>query len=253
MESLESATGGGTDPAGGAGDTGSAGSTGSTPSAGSAGSAASEESLAGAHRAQAGAHRAEPPPASQEAAPSDVRPGTDRGRPAPWRLILALGLPLIALVAVFVLAPRFASSSRSDAPLAVPVVPQPGSTSAGCSALDAALPMVLDGAQRRELAAAEPGVAAWGDPPIVLRCGIDDPTDLTCSASLDLINGVSWLVLTESGSTTYVAVDRSVRIALTLDDSVGVGAVQALSNQIEVVLPARPVCENGTVNPVDNG
>jgi len=84
----------------------------------------------------------------------------------------------------------------------------------------------------------------------VFRCGITDPEELTCAAALTVLNGVSWLVLADSGSATYIAVDRPVRVAVTLDDSTGIGAVQALANVIDGQLPARAVCVDGVVNPV---
>lgn len=35
--------------------------------------------------------------------------------------------------------------------------------------------------------------AAWGDPPIVYRCGVDRPTTLQTTSSLVEVDGVSWL------------------------------------------------------------
>ena len=94
-------------------------------------------------------------------------------------------------------------------------------------------------------------MAAWGEPPPVYRCGIDDPGELTCSSELSVINGVSWLSIDDADSTTYIAVDRSSRVALTFDHSVGIGVVQALSDVIKTVLPAREVCMAGVVVPTD--
>ncbi len=171
-------------------------------------------------------------------------------RPATWRIAVAIALPLLVVVAVIVLARQVRSAATDPAtPLAVSVVFQPAAGLAECAAVDAALPDDLDGAAKRTLVVSEAGVAAWGDPPRVYRCGISDPEELTCTAALSQFNGVAWLPLTGPGSTTYVAVDRPVRIALTLDDSVGVGAVQAMSNVIKTVLPAQPVCTNGVLTP----
>jgi Protein of unknown function (DUF3515) len=175
-----------------------------------------------------------------------------RSGPPRWLLIAATIIPLVAVIVIVVLARRAETTAPSaTGPLAVPVVFQPGATTAGCAALDAALPATLDGRPRRTLVAAEPGVAAWGDPPAVMRCGIDDPAELTCSSSLTNYNKVSWLTVPGTGSTTFIAVDRSSRVALTLDDSVGVGAVQALSNVIAGVMQTRAVCTDGTVVPPD--
>ena len=144
---------------------------------------------------------------------------------------------------------RDSAAPDPDAPLAVPVVLQEGATSAGCAALDAALPDSLDSRPRRTLVVPEAGVAAWGDPPAVLRCGITDPAELTCSAALTVLNGVAWLPLTGDGATTYVAVDRAQRVAVTVPDDVGIGVVQALSNTVRATLDERAVCVDGVVNP----
>jgi hypothetical protein len=164
---------------------------------------------------------------------------------------LGLGLPLLAVAVILVLADRVRDTAGPDpnAPLAIPVVLQTGSTSAGCVALDAALPESLDNRPRRTLVAPEAGVAAWGEPPAVLRCGITDPTELTCSSSLTVLNGVDWLPLDGDGATTYVAVDRAQRVALTIPDEVGIGVVQDLSNTVRAAMPKRAVCENGVVVP----
>jgi hypothetical protein len=166
--------------------------------------------------------------------------------------VLAIALPVLAVAVIVVLADRVRSAAGPDpdAALAVPVVLQTGSTSAGCTALDAALPDALDNRPRRTLVVPEAGVAAWGDPPSVLRCGITDPGELTCSAQLTVLNGVAWLPLAGDDATTYVAVDRAQRVALTVPDDVGIGVVQALSNTVADVLPERPVCVDGVVNPV---
>ncbi len=167
--------------------------------------------------------------------------------------MLAILVPVLAVGVIVVLADRARSAAAPDpdAPLAVPVVLQTGATSAGCAALDAALPAALDGRSRRTLVVPEAGVAAWGDPPSVLRCGITDPAELTCSSELTVLNGVAWLPLAGDDATTYVAVDRAQRIALTVPDEVGIGVVQDLSNTVRTVLPERPVCVQGVLNPVE--
>lgn len=166
--------------------------------------------------------------------------------------MLAIVIPILAVAVIVVLADRVRQTAGPDpnAPLAIPVVLQTGSTSAGCAALDAALPDSLDNQSRRTLVADEAGVAAWGADPVVMRCGITDPEELTCASALTVLNGVAWLPLDGDGATTYVAVDRPQRIALTVPDDVGIGVVQALSNTVRTVMAEREVCIDGVVNPV---
>ncbi|HEY3610050.1 MAG TPA: DUF3515 domain-containing protein, partial [Pseudonocardiaceae bacterium] len=75
----------------------------------------------------------------------------------------------------------------------VPLVPvaAPQAGSAQCAALNAALPATLANGNtplhRRPLVAPAPqGAAAWGagDTPVVLRCGIERPPELTSTSEL---------------------------------------------------------------------
>ena len=209
------------------------------------------------------------PPPSQPSQPSP--PGD---RVPPWRLAAAIALPLIAVVVVVVLAGRIGSEPATDAtaPLALGEVEAPGAATPACAQLMADLPTVLGGLDRRELVgspaasgAASDGtqdggisdlqagaVAAWGDPPVVLRCGIPTPAELTCSAPVQVVDGVTWLPLTGQGATTYLVVDRSVRVALTVPDTVtSTGPWQEISKTVARALPARAICAGGVPIPAD--
>ena len=206
------------------------------------------------------------PPPSQPSPPGDRVP--------PWRLAAAIALPLIAVVVVVVLAGRIGSEPATDAtaPLALGEVEAPGAATPACAQLMADLPTVLGGLDRRELVgspaasgAASDGtqdggisdlqagaVAAWGDPPVVLRCGIPTPAELTCSAPVQVVDGVTWLPLTGQGATTYLVVDRSVRVALTVPDTVtSTGPWQEISKTVARALPARAICAGGVPIPAD--
>ncbi|AZI58468.1 DUF3515 domain-containing protein [Nakamurella antarctica] len=170
-----------------------------------------------------------------------------------WQIFAGLTALLVAITAIAVLANHFGSLPAADpnAKVAAGVVDQPASSTPECAALDAALPAEIATLTRREMAVNEPGVAAWGEPPVVMRCGLADPLELTCSSSLEVLNAVAWFALTDpdSRSTTFIAVDRAVRVALTVDNSQGVGPVQAFSNVLAKVLPERAVCNKGVLNP----
>ena len=206
------------------------------------------------------------PPPSQPSPPGDRVP--------PWRLAAAIALPLIAVVVMVVLAGRIGSEPATDAtaPLALGEVEAPGAATPACAQLMADLPTVLGGLDRRELVgspaasgAASDGtqdggisdlqagaVAAWGDPPVVLRCGIPTPAELTCSAPVQVVDGVTWLPLTGQGATTYLVVDRSVRVALTVPDTVtSTGPWQEISKTVARALPARAICAGGVPIPAD--
>lgn len=67
------------------------------------------------------------------------------------------------------------------------------SHTAECAELLSSLPVTIGGALARETTPQELPAAAWGDPPIVLRCGVNRPVSLTETSSLTTIDGVNWL------------------------------------------------------------
>jgi len=69
-----------------------------------------------------------------------------------------------------------------------------GPDAAACRALVHALPAKVADLPR---AKADPGVgygAAWGDPPIELRCGVPRPKGLDAFAQCQTVNGVDWYI-----------------------------------------------------------
>lgn len=176
------------------------------------------------------------------------------GRAVRLRVAIAAILALAAVLTIVVMGLRAKTALDTPAgPLAVAAADQPGAGTAACGALMAALPDQLGGTDRRSLAGSPTGVAAYGDPATVIRCGLSNPAELTCSAGLTDVDQVSWLQLSDvgAGGTTYLAVDRSVRIAITVPDGSGTGALQQLSDIINATLPRRAVCANGTLLPTD--
>ena len=64
-----------------------------------------------------------------------------------------------------------------------------------CARLVRALPQSIADQKRQKVATGAQGyAAAWGDPPIVLRCGVPKPKGLTRFASCQQVNGVGWFV-----------------------------------------------------------
>jgi hypothetical protein len=194
------------------------------------------------------------------AGPAGRQYGPERpDRPATWRLVAAITLPVVVIVVIIALATYVNSRpvNTVDDPLPVSAVEAPGAATAACSALATALPDPLAGLQRRQLLDGDDptllGVAAWGEPAIVLRCGTPTPQELTCSAPVQVVNGVAWLPLTGAGSTTYLAVDRAVRVALTVPDGTSTGPWQEMSRIIGATLPARDICVDGEPVTPDGG
>ncbi len=158
----------------------------------------------------------------------------------------ALAVALAVAVAVFALT-RPSPDASAAGPLPLVPVPAPQSGAPGCTTLLGAVPTELtsNGKQvkLRELAApAPPATVAWGaDDPLVLRCGLDRPPELTPTAQLRLVNGVQWLQVAGEGASTWYVVDREVYAALTVPDSAGTGPLQEISDTVAAKLPARPL------------
>ena len=83
-------------------------------------------------------------------------------------------------------------------------VAPPESSSAACAQLT--VPDTVSGAAKRPTTGGS-STAAWGEPPITLRCGVNRPAALTPTSALVDINGVGWLPLEGSGGAGFVAVD----------------------------------------------
>ncbi|MFF9243155.1 DUF3515 domain-containing protein [Streptomyces sp. NPDC014801] len=100
-----------------------------------------------------------------------------------------LGLPVLALL-IAVAGCSFADDSASVA------VPSPGAkTAALCRELDRALPAEVDGLDRRDPSPASPLTAAWGDPAIILRCGVERPAAMNDDEADGVdVDGVGWLL-----------------------------------------------------------
>lgn len=109
------------------------------------------------------------------------RPSAIMGRAALGRVHLGLGTALILVLA---------GCSRPVAvPAPAPTAPQIQDV---CTALSGQLPTEVDGQRRRTTDPQISTTAAWGSPPITLRCGVDQPAGLAPTSELITINGVDW-------------------------------------------------------------
>jgi len=134
-------------------------------------------------------------------------------------------------------------------PLALVSIDAPSAGSPECASLVEKVPVGLpsgkDMLPRREIASpAPPAAVAWGDArhdPVVLRCGLPRPAELSATSQLRVISDVQWLQLPGSGSSTWVIVDRPVYVALTVPDDAGTGPLQDMSTTVRDLLPKQPV------------
>ncbi len=132
-------------------------------------------------------------------------------------------------------------SQRADLPpLPVAVPPVSPEATEFCPDLLGALPLELVGGQARPVQSDSSFVAAWGEPPVVLVCGADQPAGWVVGASVIQINGVQWYVDTSSADTTvWTTVDRPVYVQISLPASVDSAPVTALTTELAQSLPYR--------------
>lgn len=86
-----------------------------------------------------------------------------------------------------------------------------------CHAVMADLPEVVGGLNRRET---DPGIvsAAWGSPPVTLRCGVTQPQELTATSECLEVNGVGWFDEPGTGGRVFTTVGRATFIEVSVPD-----------------------------------
>lgn len=88
-----------------------------------------------------------------------------------------------------------------------------------CAALVDSLPDTLAGEERRDIDSADAPGAAWGDPPLVLTCGVDRPAEWQPDAACTDMGGVGWFVPEEqltdpSAAVTATALTHTPYVSL---------------------------------------
>jgi hypothetical protein len=164
--------------------------------------------------------------------------------------VALVGVLIAGVVVLAVIAGRTdtAVAPPPAGPVALVPVDAPSSGSPDCKKLLAALPdgLISNGKPlgRAQIASPAPAATvAWGtsDAPVVLRCGLSRPPELTRTSSLRVVSGVQWLPVDGDDATTWYAVDRSVTVALTIPGSAGTGPIQDVSAVISRSLSVRAV------------
>jgi Protein of unknown function (DUF3515) len=163
----------------------------------------------------------------------------------PPRVVLIAAV-LLAVGAISVILAIAATRHPPPQPLAVPTVPAPHAQDPACRALLEALPQRLGDYQRAPIAQpTPPATAAWrttiDSEPVVLRCGLDRPTDFVVGSPIQQVDRVQWFEARQSDRSTWYSVDRPVYVALTLPSGSGPTAIQQLSELIDHTMPAVPI------------
>jgi hypothetical protein len=116
-------------------------------------------------------------------------------------------------------------SSADDSASAV--VPSPGAgVTKLCRELDRVLPSKVDDQDRRDPEPASALTAGWGDPAIILRCGVERPSKMDDPEADGVeANGVGWLLEEQDdGSFRFTTTLRKAYVEVTIpEDRTGDG------------------------------
>jgi hypothetical protein len=179
----------------------------------------------------------------------------------------AVAVP-VAVVVAFILAPSDTGGSTKSTGGVLPAVTVTASTPddatlGKCAQVLSALPVQIDAstaagaatlAPRRVVATpANAQVVAWGDPAVVLVCGVTRPAALVPNSSnlLAGFNDVFWLPTTSKSQTVFTTVDRSIYIQVTVPSAQDVQPLPIIATAIAKVLPAVCQVEGSTLVPTD--
>ena len=133
------------------------------------------------------------------------------------------------------------SQARDELPVVkVGVPPVTPEAQQNCPTLMSKLPLELNDAPSRRVESATPFAYAWGQPPVVLICGVARPAGLDPTSGLIQINGVQWLVDTSSPDrVVWTAVDRAVYVQVAVSADTDSAPVTELSDVLSGALPAQ--------------
>ena len=107
-----------------------------------------------------------------------------------------------------------------------------------CPVLMAQLPLELAGETSRLVDSDTPYAYAWGDPAVVLVCGVDPPAGYVVGASTFVISGVEWFVDdSDPDVVVWTTVDRNVPVQVSVPTSTDSASVTALCPIISTALP----------------
>jgi len=132
-----------------------------------------------------------------------------------------------------------AAAPRGDLPPVVVDTPDvTPEADLACPVLMGQLPLEMAGESSRQVDSDSPFAYAWGDPPVVLVCGVAPPAGYAADSGTLAVNGVEWFV-DDSDPDAYVwtTVDRLVPVEVRVPAEYDSALVTALGPIISTALP----------------
>lgn len=90
--------------------------------------------------------------------------------------------------------------------------PTTSGTSKNCDALYADLPPKVAGQDRKDVK--DTIAAAWGDPPIIVRCAVEKPATLKATSRCDMVDDVGWFSEKTADGFLFTTIGRQFYISV---------------------------------------
>ena len=114
-----------------------------------------------------------------------------------------------------------------------------------CDDLLAALPSQVLGDERRDVTPYGAG-AAWGDPPVTLRCGTTDAQGMSPAMQCQVIDDVGWYAEALEGGYRFTTIGRETYVEVVVPDAEGsetaAGALVDLAPAVRGTVPEVRPC-----------
>lgn len=137
-------------------------------------------------------------------------------------------------------------------PIAASAPPSGAAAEAPCAQVLSALPVQLGQLAPRIVHTSpdSPNVVAWGDPAVVLRCGVPRPAAFVPTSDVYNVGDVYWLAVKQTDTTVWTVIDRTVYVEVTIPAKQAFQPLPLLGKAIASKL--KPVCgvpEDQTIPP----
>jgi hypothetical protein len=126
-----------------------------------------------------------------------------------------------------------------DRPVRVTPPPAAADTRESCERLNTDLPRSVDGQDRRATTPHSVVTAAWGDPAVVLRCGVPRPAGLQPTSQFVTVDGIDWLPEQRADGYTFTTVGRAAYVEASVPSAYApeVNALADLAGAISRTIP----------------
>ena len=170
-----------------------------------------------------------------------ARYGDSGPRLSPALIATLVTIPVMVIVGFIVFAALRPGNSDSTP---VDSYAAESSTPAECPKFLAALPQTFEGYGNKTISGTQ---ASWpastdGDP-VIVRCGVSRPAELSPTSNLQVVNPVQWFITDsiEGSGQAFVCVDHRPYVALWVPVNAGNGPITDVSAAIEQTLPRGPL------------